>query len=92
MWRPESWEEVIREVWGKATQIGEQFPVGFEAGADAMLEALKELPTTVYGILLEGLVIDKNGEFKDIPCDANCYRKKGWLIFIPDEEVKNVET
>ena len=39
-WRPENWDGIETKVWSAVTQVGEQFPVGFEAGADAMLEAI----------------------------------------------------
>ena len=41
-WRPEGWETTIEVSWSKASQVGEQFPVGFEGGADAMVEAICE--------------------------------------------------
>ena len=77
-WRPKDWDELKVNAWGKATQIGEQFPVGFEAGADAMLDTLqargffgmgKEDKFTITGASAEPIefVADCNGKLALIP-------------------------
>ena len=74
MRRPkEGWENP----YGRAAWI-------FEEGADAMLDALKQ----------SGIRVGVGGSHPDVPeakPDSLIYPnpyKAGWLVFIPDEEVK----
>jgi len=80
-WRPEDWDELKVNAWGEATVIGEQFPVGFEAGADAMLEALGTWHTGDFGTKWRIETI------RDMEISLP-FRKdtKGWLVLIPDDE------
>ena len=76
-WRPENWENKYdKEEWH--TEVDwqlEDLAIAYEAGADAMLEALKEggyrteyIPTSEMA--------KNTGKLKF---------GKGWLAFIPDE-------
>lgn len=43
MYRPKDWEGIITECVLRDTEQDDNYNVGFEAGADAMLEALGEM-------------------------------------------------
>lgn len=71
-WRPEDWEET-KMMGFKIYYENEPF----EAGADAMLEALSKEADKIYEVGQDGykLVIPLNGK-----------KLAGKLVFIPDEE------
>lgn len=78
-WRPkEEWNarEIFKEVRYPASVAGNlpYFYQLIEAGADAMLEALKREGTYV-----------KAGDMVE---EGITYMRSGWEIFIPDEEIR----
>jgi len=87
MWRPKNWasikyHNISREIYDThEVELGYQF---FEAGADAMLEALKKqgIPNDVYQSYLKGAIL----QGLDIKQPYTYFGKKGTLVFIPDEE------
>ena len=76
MYRPEKWECPYKPDGGNDEiycDIGARDQGIFEAGADAMLEAIRK-----EGIHTEG------------EAPTLCHGK-GWVVFIPDEQVKKDE-
>ena len=90
MYRPQDWENPYRKdslvaLFTEADQFGT-----FEAGADAMLEGLREkgLTDTFY-TNKDGEVCGESSLPLHIPCGDK--RIKGTVVFIPDEQVKKEE-
>lgn len=59
MYRPENWEEISLEVKNKISSLyfyddGPHDKAIFEAGADAILEALKQLPSSMLISVIHG--------------------------------------
>ncbi len=87
-WRPEGWENDFE--YKRALEGEYLLPsVVFEAGADAMLAALRE--GGVYGQYTEGVdegpwIVGDGGEYFDISDVVSDENKKGYLVFIPDKE------
>lgn len=88
MWRPDNWERIKPKKQSKGiVGISEpNFDYGVEAGADAMLEALKvkgvqgEIHSTFWGNSIWWVGLNNVSEFLD-----GHLKENGWLIFIPDE-------
>lgn len=83
-WRPEGWEEIKGTVTKHHAYLQTMndricFTAGFEAGAAAMLEALKVSEVHLY--INNQNVVSINFSKTSFPC-------KGWLVFIPDEETQ----
>jgi hypothetical protein len=80
MWRPENWSNPYHQEPQGNFVADEANPkyCTYEAGADAMLEALLKLPVPndIKNALLE---MDKQGK-------TDWRRPNGRVIFIPDEE------
>lgn len=76
MWRPDNWNK-IKPVSTVDWETG-NFQRGVEAGADAMLEALKSI----------GLRLDSNlvGDYWHTQIDDIVGYRKGWLVFIPEDK------
>lgn len=80
MWRPNNWEklkidltiELLKRIKPRRKPRGEEF---VEAGADAVLEALR------VGGVYRKAVVDEHS--------PNTPIRKGWIVFIPDEEENN---
>ena len=79
MYRPKEWENPYQGGWARDDE-GSLYPItqdaesdAFEAGADAMLEALKG---------------KKDSEYWKAKWEEICLKPpvNGWLVFIPDEE------
>ncbi|KKM04175.1 hypothetical protein LCGC14_1766910 [marine sediment metagenome] len=97
-WRPEEgWDEQAEErlkdlnfdAMAASLENSEYYRNILEAGADAMLAALKE--GGVYGQYTEGVyegpwLVNDDGEHFDISDVVSDWNKKGYLVFIPDEE------
>ena len=82
MYRPDDWPERIQDYYGSRRAKHRSI---FEAGADAMLEALKNNGgVDCPSFYLEDFV--RTGEQRLLNV-LNSTRQKGWLVFIP--EVKN---
>lgn len=90
MYRPDNWEETkfysCMKLTGGGGEYSDIYDV-FEAGADAILGALKK--NSLYGEYLDDVVISARVK-KDDPDWAEPFfgsiTKKGWLVYIPDEE------
>ena len=87
-WRPDGWQNPFAETddFGMyKIPLGEDNITNkrtcFEAGADAMLEALKETGlATPIGHWVEAVARGESSNTLAIP-----YDEKGWLVFIPEE-------
>jgi len=88
-WRPEGWRNPYKhsdsvQAWDIPEAYyfaSEEEWITYEAGADAMLDILK-----VIGIKVEArsyLLADESDR-RDIIVP----KSKGWLVFIPDEEIR----
>jgi hypothetical protein len=83
-WRPENWQEIVNQ---NITTISPVFTVictrGFEAGADAMLEALRKDSS-----LMRGYLDKTTGAFIDERYYTPKEKAKQTmiLVFIPDDE------
>ena len=87
-WRPRDWEnpyqeelDVIPTQRGRA-RVGEDLVV-YEAGGDAMLEALKDMGEKTPSLLLEDFV-RTGGE--RLAVFLKRAKVEGWLVFIPGKE------
>lgn len=83
-WRPkEGWKNPYSDLWRTAPygDGGESQMRAFEAGADAMLEALKGFAM----LRLQGETVITINDFRG---QMSWVRTHGWLICIPDEENK----
>lgn len=89
MWRPKNWDNPYKlsdkaKEKGYALIPGDGWHYGYEAGADAILEALKK----------EGKYIDASEYpygfvLNEIPPIQRLTRMfKGWVVIIPDERIK----
>lgn len=82
MYRPDDWEKTLREILDcfKVTYMNSDECKLIEAGADAMLEALK-----AKGSYLNGdTIIPAQGDFPEIHCPGGMI---GHVIFIPEVEL-----
>ena len=89
MYRPKDWKNPYEPIGADLNKMGNE--IAFEAGADAMLEALKKCG--VYGQYTEGVyegpwLVDDDGSYFGIEDVVSGENKKGHLVFIPDEEEK----
>jgi len=82
MYRPKNWKKIKDKLTDSVLAMPQEyfqgFDTGIEAGADAILEALKE----------GGLEVDFDdygADFDEVACREMC-SSKGWLVFIPDKE------
>ncbi len=83
MWRPDNWaltepaaealEDIKKDAYGWARSLTEFEKQLFEAGADAMLEALKDRGVFTYGNHTPDIELD------DAP------EESGYWVFIPEE-------
>lgn len=87
MWRPEGWENPYISNWKDIPIVDEETTrtdrdLYFEAGADAMLEALKKEATA---LIVPG---DRKVHLKEEDgCSfAVIIKRKGTLVFIPDDK------
>ena len=94
MYRPDNWDDIEGNI---TYELNEKYAdKGFqllaiaravEAGADAILDGLKK--NSLYGEYLDDVVISARVK-KDDPDWAEPFfgsiTKKGWLVYIPDEE------
>lgn len=83
-YRPEGWdaESIVINLYQEVLtteSTDEKERKLVEAGADAMLEALRKEGTHLVG----DTIIPAQGKFPEIHCPGGTM---GWLIFIPDEE------
>lgn len=69
-WRPDDWEEIRGDAIGHAPT---ESTLAFEAGADAMLEALKKRGCLMTPEQMRVLAPDRKYPY-------------GWLVFIEEEE------
>jgi len=90
MWRPEGWENPfekqlhnerirLREIGLKESQMAKDYQnasIAYEAGADAMLEALKENPHDYHQYYDDAIEILPDWKYR---------RLKGKWVFIPEE-------
>lgn len=90
MWRPKNWDEITVDVpsHSEPVRIGSlDAECGglLEAGADAMLGALKESSLAFYfGKIKAGRMDSIDYWNKDMSIKAHSL-KDGWLVFIPDK-------
>jgi len=80
-WRPDNWVNPYEELLRYETNL-DNHRTAFEAGADAILEALRE-----YGLMVRAgntLAYESNNRFKVF---GNL--TKGVWVFSPDREVRN---
>lgn len=68
-WRPDNWHEYNRTIWNAYNLPDEVF----EAGANAMLEALKKKGTLMTPEQMKLIAPDREYPF-------------GYLVFIPDDD------
>ena len=82
-WRPDGWEETLREILDhfNVTYMNSEECKLIEAGANAMLEALKK--DALYSNDDEKMVCKPHISAVDMINATNS--KKGCLVFIPDE-------
>lgn len=82
-WRPSNWKNPHKDYWGKEMTLKEDYETNqhfsYEAGADAMLEALKKDAAYMNG----DTIIPAQGKCPEIHCPGGMV---GWLVFIPDKE------
>lgn len=94
-WRPDNWKNLHTKMVGKNfvdladayfRQISDSQYAAYEAGADAILEALKQkgLHGEFTSVDWTGLVDGPCGRGFELPTRSR--PKKGTLIIIPDEE------
>jgi len=86
-WRPEGWKNRFSIASGADPADGERF-IDYEAGADAMLGALKKrgIDLRVYADHLR-FGIDRGAKVLEGKEDTVTYQGvKGTLVFIPDKE------
>ena len=81
-WRPEGWEEIRKRVVYGDMENGYTWSTGFEAGADAMLKALRE--AGMYG---DG----DNPDWIEPLCLCIMPGMKGYLVFIPENTESRVD-
>jgi hypothetical protein len=90
-WRPDNWKNRHEDTVKQLKEIGVASDVIksvelesslFEAGADAMLEALEELTVMMLSIY--------NKHSEGVSVKAEVQGVHGRIIFIPDENVKEV--
>ena len=88
MYRPKDWKN--KHIHCTTTSCSDSCYGVFEAGADAMLEGLREkgLTDTFY-TNKDGEVCGESSLPLHIPCGDK--RVKGSVVFIPDEQVKKDE-
>jgi len=78
MERPDNWDKIVND------NVGWKDRESFEAGADAILEALKD--KSPYGV--RGELVNLEVEAINLTPEPPAYAwKKGWLVFIEDKEV-----
>ena len=88
MWRPkENWVNPYGiKIYGAFVNKKESEYKAFEAGADAMLEALKK--KAIHIRHPQAGWVDVTSNLSEIAHDMGIYGKAGYLTFIPEEEVK----
>lgn len=91
MWRPDGWEDI--KTLSEVKYGGKEFcwsPSDYEAGADAMLEALREegIPPKVFGDFLRYARYTTGVPLtNEVVKEGEIYFEgiKGKLVFIPDD-------
>ncbi len=89
MWRPDKWDNPFHKTadYGHGKQSWNEEPefTAFEAGADAMLEALKKKKDTVR-LKFDGTSrIPAHGDYPEIIIEGKPY-DKGWMVYVPEED------
>lgn len=80
MWRADDWDKQLKELYGNWEYAFPSTRQAFEAGASAMLKALKAGGEYRPMLTIRHIKVgDENHEIK---------QPAGWEIFIPDEEGK----
>ena len=84
-WRPPNWGNIYKDAYGSSIDAAPEFAIqagmqglAFEAGADAMLEALLKVDTWVQVTRDKRMLVSPAFQVKDW--------KKYKIVFIPQEE------
>ena len=83
MWRPDNWNK-IKPVSTVDWKTGD-FQRGVEAGADAILQALKERPETMF-------IIGARAGADPSLLKFGIENKRGWLVFVPEDKEASSKT
>ena len=86
MWRPDNWKNpyFLKDLDGGYYNQYPEFAI-YEAGADAILQALKERPETMF-------IIGARAGADPSLLKFGIENKRGWLVFVPEDKKASSKT